>query len=564
MATTTVSIGSRTNTVDTETPASTVSGSGPSYTVTFGTTPTGIAVGHIGTVNAYSWDEETSSVFVYVITAISGDNITVKYLKDTESRGHASPYGLYSDGGSSGSPVQQVMVFKRSGITTAQASASAPSYTVTFGDAGPPADLHVGDLGGGTDESSSSDYTYVVTGIDLSNKTVTMQYVHDDGDNGTTSPHGLVGEDGNQLIIDFNRAFSTITLFEEMIDDASPNYWGSSDDVVGECHADSNFTDATVTFDSKQSLSSVKLSVYSDDRHDGTAESGALLKPTSASGHGVGIIKIGIDDFTIEWLDISAGSLDSTNTNKFINISTGAGDCTIKNMLLHDKDGNPGSSGPSAIASGLSLTTSESWYFLNNIIYNLEETNNDSVVAINIRAFKGNLYIYNNTIYNLKSHGGSKDAVAMRFGDGTHIQANIKNNIVAGLDEGDIAAAYWMDEVPNSNRVLNSATNLSDNTADSAKDAEDFDVNKNDSTALTGKTLAEIDFVSDSGETIDLHLDTSSVCLEAGTDLGTTGGVNIDINGVDRDATGVTWDIGAHQKSTADATGNPAFLMFVE
>ena len=111
MATTTVSIGSRTNTVDTETPASTVSGSGPSYTVTFGTTPTGIAVGHIGTVNAYSWDEETSSVFVYVITAISGDNITVKYLKDTESRGHASPYGLYSDGGSSGSPVQQVMVF---------------------------------------------------------------------------------------------------------------------------------------------------------------------------------------------------------------------------------------------------------------------------------------------------------------------------------------------------------------------------------------------------------------------------------------------------------------------
>ena len=122
-----------------------------------------------------------------------------------------------------------------------------------------------------------------------------------------------------------------------------------------------------------------------------------------------------------------------------------------------------------------------------------------------------------------------------------------------------------MDEVPNSNRVLNSATNLSDDTADAAKDAEDFDVNKNDSTALTGKTLSEIDFVSISlSEPIDLHLDASSVCLEAGTDLGTTGGVNIDINGVDRDATGVTWDIGAHQRSTADTAENPAFFMFIE
>jgi hypothetical protein len=121
-----------------------------------------------------------------------------------------------------------------------------------------------------------------------------------------------------------------------------------------------------------------------------------------------------------------------------------------------------------------------------------------------------------------------------------------------------------MDEVPNSNRVLNSATNLSDDTTDAAKDAEDFDVNKNDSTALIGKTLGQIDFVSTSAGSEDLHLDTSSVCLEAGTDLGTTGGVNIDINGVDRDATGVTWDIGAHQKSTAATTGSPAFFLFMD
>ena len=366
-----------------------------------------------------------------------------------------------------------------------------------------------------------------------------------------------------------SRDYSTISAWEADLSDAS--IYSSGDDAVGEMYADSTFTGATTTIDggtsiggsAGQDLNSVKLTVAAASRHDGTAESGALLKPTSASGHNVGIIVVARDDFTIEWLDISMDSLDSTNTNKAINISTGAGNCTIRNMLIHDKGGNPGSSGPVAIASGLSLTTSESWYFLNNIIYNMIETNNDSAMGINIRSFIGSLYIYNNTIYKIKSNGGSKDAVALRFGDGTHIQANIKNNLVAGLDEGDIAAAYWMDEVPNSNRVLNSATNLSDDTTDAAKDAEDFDVNKNDSTALIGKTLTQIAFVSTTSGSEDLHITADSVCVDAGTDLGTTGGTQTDINGRDRDSNGDTWDIGAHE-FVEDADTGAAFIMFVD
>ena len=62
-----------------------------------------------------------------------------------------------------------------------------------------------------------------------------------------------------------------------------------------------------------------------------------------------------------------------------------------------------------------------------------------------------------------------------------------------------------------------------------------------------------------------MHLDTGSVCREEGVDLGTANGVNIDIDQVDRDATDLTWDMGADQASTAGAdTGNPAFLMFVD
>ena len=160
MATTTVSIGSN-QSIDTETPATT-SGSGPSYTVTFGTTPTGIHVGDIGFMDTENAGGGGASDYTFLVTAISGDNITLKYLTDTGSKGDASPVGLYNGTGTSGSPNQAEMVFKR--------------------------------------------------------------------------------------------AFSTITLFEAMIDDASPDYWGSSDDVVGELHADSNFTDATVNFDNKQSL----------------------------------------------------------------------------------------------------------------------------------------------------------------------------------------------------------------------------------------------------------------------------------------------------------------------
>ena len=54
------------------------------------------------------------------------------------------------------------------------------------------------------------------------------------------------------------------------------------------------------------------------------------------------------------------------------------------------------------------------------------------------------------------------------------------------------------------------------------------------------------------------------MCREAGVDLGTTNGVNIDIDGFDRDSNGVTWDIGADQTANDAATGNPAFLMFVD
>jgi len=466
MATTTVSIGSN-QSIDTETPA-TSSGSGPSYTVTFGTTPTGIHVGDIGFMDTEDAGGGNASDYTFLVTGISGDNITLKYLTDTTSKGDASPLGLYDGSGSSGSPNQAAMVFKR--------------------------------------------------------------------------------------------AFSTITLFEAMIDDSSPDYWGSSDDVVGELHADSNFTDATVNFDNKQSLSSVTLSVYEDDRHDGTAESGALWKPTANSGHDQGILRINIDSMTAEWLDISFDSLDSRNTNKGILLVGTNNNNIIRNNLIHDKNGNPGNNGPFMIHMLAAGASSDSLYILNNIIYNIVETSNDSASAVNINAWAGNAYIYNNTVYNIQGQGGSKHGIGFRFGNPSSSNTRIKNNI-ASKCEGGNNRAYWKNS---SGSTVDSANNLSDDTTDAAYNAEDMSQSLNDSSALIGKTAAEIDFVSTSAGSEDLHIDEDSVCREAGVDLGTTNGVNIDIDGFDRDSNGVTWDIGADQTANDAATGNPAFLMFVD
>ena len=60
------------------------------------------------------------------------------------------------------------------------------------------------------------------------------------------------------------------------------------------------------------------------------------------------------------------------------------------------------------LAAGAS---SDSVYVLNNIIYNIVETSNDSASAVNISVWAGNAYIYNNTIYNIQGQGSGKHGI---------------------------------------------------------------------------------------------------------------------------------------------------------
>ena len=470
MTTTIVSIGSNQN-IDTAVPNTLVSGSGPSYTITWNKTlSSDVAVGDLATATDF-----TSGAYVYLITAISGSNYTLKYC--TGSGGDQSPTALCSDA----------------------YCTSKPTFT-------------------------------------------------------------------------FKRAFSLISDFEVMVEDASPDYWGTTDDVVGELHADSTFDENDIAFNNKQSLSSVTLSVYEDDRHDGIAENGALIKPTNRGTHNHGVIKVQIDDMTIEWLDISLASVPnrsggtySQNRGIFIT-GNNIDNLIIRNNLIHDCLGDKGSQGPVGISANTDGGACNTWSFLNNIIYNLVEGSDDSTSGINCRKYRGTFYIYNNTIYKITAHGSSKDAIGIRVGYySTMTYLYIKNNIVAGLSASDDNFAYDIQSAVSNKSVGN---NLSDDTSDASNNAltmgRGYDSSDNPN-ALVGKTLSEIDFNEDDvSASVDLHIGASSVCLEAGEDLGTTNGVNIDIDGFDRHANDVTWDIGADQSSTPASTDNPAFLMFLD
>jgi hypothetical protein len=363
-----------------------------------------------------------------------------------------------------------------------------------------------------------------------------------------------------------SRDYSTISAWEADLNDGS--IYSNGDTAVGEMYADSTFTGATTTIDGGSAiggsaghdLALVKLTVHADSRHDGTAESGALLKPTANSGHGQGIIRINVDNVTIEWLDISLDSLDSRNTNRAITLAGTNDNCILRNMLIHDKGGNPGSQGPAAIQALAAGGTSDTVSVLNNIIYNIVETSGDHSVGINLNQWQGTSNIYNNTVYNIVSNGGSKYAYGILFANNSSTTTNIKNNIVAQLS-GSQERAYYKN---NASSTINSANNLSDDTADAAYDAEDMAQSLNDSSALTGKTLAQIAFVSTTGGSEDLHIESGSHCIDAGVDLGTTNGVEIDINGRNRDSSGDTWDIGAHELVADDDTTGAAFIMFVD
>jgi hypothetical protein len=445
--------------------------------------------------------------------------------------------------------------------TTSGTSGSGP-YVITF-TSSVDSKVVVGDIYVISDEASHfGTYTYLVTAISGSN--YTLKQVDDGGAGmGDMTPHGnFMDFSYSQVAGVFKRAFADIGDFEVHVNLSSPTYFGSSDDVIGQMHADSTFTDARTYFDNSRSLSSVTLSAADGQRHGGTDGAGTsqvVIEPTANAGHNNGIIDINIDNFILEFVDINLDSLDSRDTNKAIVFRGTNDDNVIRNNMIHDKGGNPGGTGPFMMHIVGAGASSDTLSILNNFIYNIIEQTGDNAAAMLLNEWSGTVNVYNNTIYNIQSQGSSKIAFGIRSAHVSGSTSNIKNNIVAKL-VGDNGERAFEDGIANGSAgTFNEAYNLSDDTSETAYDARGTG-------SLANKTISEIDFESSAvanetqRDAVDLRIGSDSVCVGAGVDLGSTNGVNIDIAGTTRSG---DWSIGAFHVAAASDTGSPAFLMFV-
>jgi hypothetical protein len=147
------------------------------------------------------------------------------------------------------------------------------------------------------------------------------------------------------------------------------------------------------------------------------------------------------------------------------------------------------------------------------------------------------------TITNSVIYGGIEAGVSIAFGATMDI---LNCTIVGNTTHGILAHATGSTVAVTNTYSGGSATDAYSGTMTLTTCMHDT------ATSFTGSTGSipydTSNFTNVTGGSEDLHLVSGSDLIDAGTDLGTTPtGVNIDIDGRDRDAEGDTWDIGADE-----------------
>jgi len=323
------------------------------------------------------------------------------------------------------------------------------------------------------------------------------------------------------------RDYSTITLWEAALGGAAG---GAGNDAVGECYDDSDFTESVTVDDSTPD--SVVLSVASGERHDGTA------KAVGGSGaRNLGAYSINLNNgalTTIEWMDLD-GNGGSVFELLIVNSSQHSFLHVAKNLIVHDKTINHTSKG---------IKSQSTADILNNIVYDIASahTSNDlHAIWANSGLDSRAQRVCNNTLYNTTGNGAGSGVCY-----GIHTQ-DIANHICSNN--------ISMQTTGGSGTVQDYTLGAGAPTNSTAQTNMDEDGTAPGSDPQASKTVGD-QFVSTTGGSEDLHLKSGSDAIDNGTDLTTSPtGVNIDINGRDRDVEGDTWDIGAHELVAAPGGG---------
>ena len=425
--------------------------------------------------------------------------------------------------------------------TPSSCSGSYISYDVTFST--DPTGVSVGDRVEITDESMFwGTFVYRVTAI--SGSDYTLAYISDDVGAGDTSPCDLQDSSYSQAPADFKRFYSSITNWEAGLDDS--DVYSSSDVAVGECHNDSVFAETVViNGGGTVGLGSIRLSVHSGSRHDGTAGTGARMVPVGSATSG--IVSISRNAVTVEWLEISGASITAGGNIGVRVLNTATTNIYVKNNLIHDIDSTYSSECAGVYINGAGTSR----YVMNNFVYDISRAGSSYSYGIFAGLNGSNTDVYCNTIFNVTNSSGY--AFGIDAGNGSYVGTTsslVKDNVVLSISGSHTdSSCYWTTGTANAS----SDYNLSD-------DATAW--GSNSVTSADGATAANTITNTTSGSE-NLHLKSGSYAIEAGVDLGTTPtGVEIDIDGRNRDSEGDTWDIGADQTIVTGVTITPAAASF--
>ena len=374
---------------------------------------------------------------------------------------------------------------------------SADNGTLTLA-APVPAGVKVGDI-----ISDNASNTYLITGISGSD------LICQDFD---TTADPITGAAA------INEAFVSITAWEATLDD-SPLY-ASGDDAEGHLFG---AVDEAVTINGGAGvgLNSIKLTGTSD-KHDGTAGTGAGFVQTADVRNLTCSNSIAI---TIEWIEFDCGQ---NRCYILMNGMTAGVISDLHHNLLHGFVGTAG---------GVQFVDADARdiLFHNNFVFDYTRSTTSTGIAVTIDADRAGGGVFNNTIADVNNPNATGNAIGLQiFSDDA--DGSVRNNMSIGAVVGGSGTASCFTFVGSTN--LTSSNNLSsDDTADDG----------GGSGHQLSKTPAS-QVVDHDGPSYDLHLlNASADAFETGVDLVTTPtGVNIDIDGFDRNAGATTWSMGAH------------------
>lgn len=296
---------------------------------------------------------------------------------------------------------------------------------------------------------------------------------------------------------------------------------GDSCQVTVDVYNDDGTLTDTWTFDgfTTDSDNFFKVTSPVGERHSGTAASGARISSNGANG-----IVVADNYSELSWLILDSSLNSAGNPEGLIKPQSGADNSVIKNNIIADCVNDGAGSFTNCIGAATQTFTGFNVY--NNIIYN-PETN-----GVGWGFGNGGVVVINNTIY-----GAGNNGFNIAHSNST---VTARNNAVFGSTGSDYSA-----------NIDTRQTNASEDTTGDA--------------GLQSFVTAE-QFTSTTGGSEDFHLITGADLIDAGTDLTTT--ANIDIDNYDRDAGGVTWDIGADEFiavpvggwGTSDSFWNDAYI----